>query len=570
MVDICNPNINPAGWFAPFVSSDSPECQPFNCAALMDYITALPGAWNYGVFADNKGVPPYLGTSVGFDESGQSHHWHLEGSVSTQVRWYAESDTPGACDEALTYMRVENSIYHPIEIVPAADTNWPKATITVGAVLRHYADNGQASPLLSIGRFRSGSSAWFMNSDGTTYVIGSESGGIHSSSLVVPLDEWFYAEMTLDTITGDYVIRLNEDEEFGNVGHTYGNYFAGVWGSITNYNDVGYNVRWDYRVGWVIEGAGAGAAGYQEFLKTTIGYTIPECCLESPNAWGSPSDLGCLGYECDAMLSRLISDGWQYIWPMNDKHGPYAGVIDEINGSIALIATGSVSNQGQDVPAMDSCIGVTGWRIREEDAVANTSLLLLDNDESQELIDSGFTFTSAMLKNGAATIDTQSGSILYGDWRYESGGQNRGVSFRFRIQSSTELELLTQGDVLPTISTVLTLPFTIVSGTKYLITLSFTRIETKVWINGIYIGNLVYATLPAPIVAYQHFQTNLTHFNNAEFIVQNTAMMPSLITDEQMVDLYKSYRRNFTDYIALPGDYRPYNDWVSLSDPYSE
>jgi len=253
----------------------------YDCNALQETVLTVPDLWNYAVFSDNKATPPYLNTSTGFDESGQGHSFGLEGGGGTQVRFYSDVATPGACPAEMRFMRVEASIYHPIDVIPATDVAYQlNGNITVGAVLRHYADNGAASPILTVGKFRQGAHAWRMNADGTTYFQDKDS-NTYPCDLVVPLNEWFYSEFTYHTVTGEYTARLNDQTSTGTMTATYpsypnsNHYSAGVYVSITNYNDVGYNVRWDYRSGWSVEGTGAGAEGYAEYLRSVPGYTAP-------------------------------------------------------------------------------------------------------------------------------------------------------------------------------------------------------------------------------------------------------------------------------------------------------
>lgn len=248
-----------------------------------------------------------------------------------------------------------------------------------------------------------------------------------------------------------------------------------------------------------------------------------------------------LPYLCDSMVDYLNS--WDYLWPMNDKHTAYTGVIDEVGLSTALVAIGSVTNIGESPMVIDACVGITGWRIREASAASFSSGLQLDNDESLPLIADGFSMTVAVEKQDTATIDLASGGILGGSWKYFNI-VSRGVSFLVRLDSSTQVQLLIQGDIITAQSVLLNLPFTISLFTRFLVTVTFTRTELKIWINDEYLGNLTYSSLPAPLISYQHTFTNIDAFGNAELVIQNLAMKQALVDTTEVIEINNAYARN--------------------------
>ena len=277
------------GWdrnFTTYVLPDScydVGCEPYNCDALETAVVAQADVWNYAGFETSQ--------LAGRDRSGLDHDWSLEGSITTTVSFPATVATDPTCDTG--YMAVTESIYHPIEVVPANDVAFAGTELTVGAVGRLPNTAGEDTiPLLSQHRFRDPQQKavlYYVRSTGQLYInsydkdLNITRNDVLTTLTMAPTDTWFCVQFYIDYVAKTAKVQLVYDgydkTEETSIYMTQHPFSAGVACSVWNINDNSFEFDNDTVAAWIVEADsiadGTIADGFRRSFST---YTVPVEC----------------------------------------------------------------------------------------------------------------------------------------------------------------------------------------------------------------------------------------------------------------------------------------------------
>jgi len=288
-------------------------------------------------------------------------------------------------------------------------------------------------------------------------------------------------------------------------------------------------------------------------------------------------------YACDAYSEGLINSGFGYVWLLNDKKSSYNGVMEEVGGSTILSAVGTAPHRGESTPILDSCEGVTAWRIRDGGYSANSASFAIYHPIAHELCNLGFGFACGISKPAGVIEFIQ---LLQVNYQYYTN-TDHSVNVVVSITSATTINIsvTSTGQAGADYNETYTLPTAIIDDESDLWYIEWNRGRVWVYLNDVRVMTHSYNHaitgedfgLPEPGSQYTSAEVGM--FNNSTWDHQALGLGGQL-TAGQADALYASFQNNFTDTpntidtrtrTALVYNFEDDNyTWMDASEPTAE
>ncbi len=253
-------------------------------------------------------------------------------------------------------------------------------------------------------------------------------------------------------------------------------------------------------------------------------------------------------YACDA-FSEYVLEHFTYVWLLNDKESSYNGVMkEEISDSQILEALGSVTHVGESAPLLDSCEGITGWRIRPPGYQANTANFIIDHPEAHDLARDGFGYAFGLSKPAASSYLVP---LLQVTYQYFTSS-NHTVNIVIAIDNATTIHInvLATSVAGGTYNESYTLPTDIADDDPKLWYIEYDRNGARVYFDNVlvidhgYRHNITMVPFQLPAPGDQFTSAEIGMLNNSSWDHQVMALGDQL-SDSERDGLSTSFDRNF-------------------------